>query len=79
MLPGWKSTRKLSTYLRLFTLIILIQVWDPIARKLITSRDIIFEEHSTMEPTGGQIADEEENYYSIFPNDIDQVVLTLEL
>lgn len=59
----------------IFTLIILIQVWDPIAKKLITSRDIIFEELSTMEPTGEQIADEEEHYYSIFPNEIDQVVL----
>jgi len=41
----------------------LYRIWDPAARELITSRDVIFEEGSTCETTAAIELD----YYSLFP------------
>lgn len=42
----------------------LYRIWDPAARKVITSRDVIFEEGSTFESPTATV---ELDYYSIFP------------
>jgi hypothetical protein len=43
----------------------LYRIWDPAARELITSRDVIFEEGSTCETTAAIELD----YYSLFPQE----------
>jgi hypothetical protein len=52
----------------------LSQIWDPITRKLLISRDVIFEEESMMKFEGSD-GTKEEDYFSIFPI-IDNEVVT---
>lgn len=54
------------------------QIWDPIGRKLIIIRDVIFEEQSTMEPIGSQTATKEQDYYSILLTAEDQLQIEME-
>ncbi len=52
----------------------LSQIWDPITRKLMISRDVNFIEESMMKFEGSD-GTKEEDYYSIFPIIDNEVVM----